>query len=88
MDARSTALFKQDVVSRHARAADRAPHAALSAAGSQEATPGVDFFTAIKSMTITGYYTTEIGLQQELGDDGVLAQAELRGLHASGASEV
>src|SRR3954447_9185317 len=25
---------------------------------------------AIKSMTITGYYTTEIGLRQELGDDG------------------
>jgi hypothetical protein len=23
-------------------------------------------------MTITGYYTTEIGLRQELGDSGVL----------------
>ena len=32
--------------------------------------PGVAFFRAIKSMTITGYYTTEIGLRQELGDDG------------------
>ena len=32
--------------------------------------PGVAFFHAIKSMTITGYYTTEIGLRQELGDDG------------------
>jgi glucoside 3-dehydrogenase (cytochrome c) hitch-hiker subunit len=32
--------------------------------------PGVDFFRAIKSMTITGYYTSEIGLRQELGDDG------------------
>jgi hypothetical protein len=31
---------------------------------------GVAFFRAIKSMTITGYYTTEIGLRQELGDDG------------------
>jgi hypothetical protein len=30
----------------------------------------VAFFRAIKSMTITGYYTTEIGLRQELGDDG------------------
>jgi hypothetical protein len=31
---------------------------------------GIAFFRAIKSMTITGYYTTEIGLRQELGDDG------------------
>jgi len=32
--------------------------------------PGVAFFRVIKSMTITGYYTSEIGLRQELGDDG------------------
>jgi len=32
--------------------------------------PGVAFFRAIKSLTITGYYTSEIGLRQELGDDG------------------
>ena len=32
--------------------------------------PGAAFLRAIKSMTITGYYTTEIGLRQELGDDG------------------
>src|SRR5947207_6503544 len=29
--------------------------------------PGIAFFRAIKSMTITGYYTTEIGFRQELG---------------------
>lgn len=40
---------------------------------------GVEFFRAIKSMTITGYYTTEIGLRQELGDDGRLAFAEFEG---------
>lgn len=44
----------------------------LSVDGSQEDAAGVQFFTAIKSMTITGYYTTEIGLRQELGNDGVL----------------
>jgi len=38
--------------------------------GTPEDAPGVAFFRAIKSMTITGYYTTEIGLRQELGDDG------------------
>ena len=31
---------------------------------------GSDFFRAVKSMTIDGYYTSEIGLRQELGDDG------------------
>lgn len=34
---------------------------------------GVEFFRAMKSMTISGYYTSEVGLRQELGDDGVLA---------------
>jgi hypothetical protein len=40
---------------------------------------GRDFFTAIKSMTITGYYTSEIGMRQELGDDGTLFFAEFKG---------
>jgi hypothetical protein len=30
---------------------------------------GVEFFRAIKILTITGYYTSKIGMQQELGDD-------------------
>lgn len=41
--------------------------------------PGVEFFGAIKSMTISGYYTTEIGLRQELGDDGRLATEQFVG---------
>lgn len=45
------------------------PLAAEGAASADDA-PGVAFFHAIKSMTITGYYTSEIGLRQELGDDG------------------
>ena len=40
---------------------------------------GVEFFQSIKSMTITGYYTSEIGLRQELGDDGQLFFAEFKG---------
>jgi hypothetical protein len=40
---------------------------------------GVDFFQSIKSMTITGYYTSEIGLRQELGDDGQLFFVEFKG---------
>ena len=45
------------------------PLAAKGTAAAEDA-PGIAFFHAIKSMTITGYYTTEIGLRQELGDDG------------------
>jgi hypothetical protein len=44
----------------------------LAAENSAEDPAGVQFFTAVKSMTITGYYTTEIGLMQELGTSGVL----------------
>jgi gluconate 2-dehydrogenase gamma chain len=34
--------------------------------------PGVPFFNAVKGMTIAGYYSTQIGLEQELGDSGQL----------------
>lgn len=44
-----------------------------------EDAPGVDFFRAIKSLTITGYYTTEIGLRQELGEDGRMVLAAFEG---------
>jgi hypothetical protein len=40
---------------------------------------GVDFFKAIKGLTITGYYTSEIGMKQELGDDGQLFFLEYPG---------
>jgi hypothetical protein len=40
---------------------------------------GVEFFQSIKSMTITGYYTSEVGMKQELGDDGQLFFAEFKG---------
>ena len=43
-------------------------------------TPPVDeFFDAIKSMTIIGYYTSEVGMRQEMGDDGTLFFAEFKG---------
>ena len=45
----------------------------------KEAQIGVEFFQAIKSMTINGYYTTEIGLRRELGDSGQLFQAVSQG---------
>jgi hypothetical protein len=54
------------------------PLAAESGAPAEDA-PGVAFFRAIKSMTVTGYYTTEIGLRQELGDDGRMVLGAFEG---------
>jgi hypothetical protein len=31
---------------------------------------GVEFFQALKSLTVTGYYTSRVGMLQELDDDG------------------
>jgi glucoside 3-dehydrogenase (cytochrome c) hitch-hiker subunit len=78
LDSRSAALFKKDFISASpAQQTDLLTR--LSAQKSVEARTGVDFFAAIKVMTITGYYSSEIGLRQELGDDGVLAQATFVG---------
>jgi glucoside 3-dehydrogenase (cytochrome c) hitch-hiker subunit len=40
---------------------------------------GREFFQSIKSLTVTGYYTTEVGLRQELGEDGTLFLAAYPG---------
>ena len=40
---------------------------------------GVDFFKAIKSLTITGYYTSEVGMREEMGDDGNMFFMEYKG---------
>jgi hypothetical protein len=40
---------------------------------------GSEFFEAIKSMTIIGFYTSEVGMRQEMGDDGTLFFAEFKG---------
>lgn len=71
LDARSNELFKARF--RDATAPQQVDLLTrLTATRSEEAAEGVQFFVAMKAMTITGYYTTEIGLRQELGDSGVL----------------
>ena len=80
IDERTRALSGNDFV--RATAADQtALLTRLSEEGnpSGEAPLGVEFFQAINSMTINGYYTTQIGLRQELGDDGRLFHAEFAG---------
>jgi len=80
MDERSRALFGKDLVSTSAEEQTKLL-TRLSAEGNpeNEDSIGRDFFTALKSMTINGYYTTEIGLRQELGDSGQLFSLEFQG---------
>jgi hypothetical protein len=80
VDERSRSLFGTEFVE-----ADAAQQTILLTRMADEDTraeedqAGAEFFRAIKSMTISGYYTTEVGLRQELGDDGRLAMAEFSG---------
>ena len=80
MDERSRTLFGKDFM-----AASAAEQTTLLTRLSKEGNPdgedqiGLEFFQAIKSMTINGYYTTEIGFRQELGDDGQLFLGQFPG---------
>lgn len=80
MDGRSQELFGTDFVS----AAPDQQTALLTIVASPknkafEDQVGTEFFKAIKALTITGYYTSEIGMKQELGDDGQLFFLEFPG---------
>ena len=80
MDGRSQELFGTDFVS----ATPEQQTALLTIVASPknkafEDQVGIDFFKAIKALTITGYYTSEIGMKQELGDDGQLFFLEYPG---------
>lgn len=72
MDTRSRALFNAPF-NEAAPAQQIDLLTRVSMENSTEDPTGVQFFTAIKSMTITGYYTTEIGLREELGNNFPLA---------------
>jgi hypothetical protein len=80
MDARSRALFGKGLLAATSTE-QTALLTRLSTEGNQGAEDriGVEFFQAIKSMTIDGYYTTEIGLRQELGDSGQLFLGQFEG---------
>jgi hypothetical protein len=80
MDDRSRVRFGKELA-----AASAAEQTALLTSVSDESKHaaddrvGAEFFQAIKSMTISGYYGTEIGLRQELGDDGQMYLAAFAG---------
>jgi len=80
LDARTQELFGADF----AAAAPEQQAALLTLLASPknkalEDQVGIDFFKVIKSMTTTGYYTSEIGMRQELGDDGQVFFADYPG---------
>lgn len=54
--------------------------AVVTALSTQPAgTPGADFFRAIKQLTVTGFYASEVGMRDEIGDDGNMFFAEFKG---------
>jgi hypothetical protein len=80
MDTRAQELFGANFVS--ATPEQQTALLTIVSSGKNKSTSdqiGVEFFEAIKGMTVTGYYTTEIGLRQELGEDGNLFFASYPG---------
>jgi hypothetical protein len=80
LDGRSQARFGVDFV----RARPDQQTALLTALSSEkdgavEDEIGRDFFRVVKAMTVTGYYGSEIGLTQELGDNGQMFFLEFEG---------
>jgi hypothetical protein len=80
IDRRSQALFGTDFATTDPENQTRLlTQLSTEAVSAKEDQVGVDFFRAIKSMTINGYYSTEIGLRRELGDSGRMFQTVSQG---------
>lgn len=80
MDTRSTALYgKPFTGATPEQQTELLTRLAAASGHAADDVPGVPFFTAIKTMTISGYYSTKIGLEQELGDNGQLFTAVFEG---------
>jgi hypothetical protein len=79
MDNRSKVLFGKDLVSASPQDQTYLLTRVSSDPPDEADHEGADFFRVLKSMTISGYYSSEIGLRQELGDDGQLFQPEFKG---------
>jgi hypothetical protein len=80
VDGRSRELFGADFVS----ARPDQQTALLTILSSEKSTAladeiGRDFWGVIKALTVAGYYGSEIGLKQELGDDGQMFLLEFQG---------
>ena len=80
MDRRSRALHGTDFIEL-AVEDQEALLTAVSARDGADAADGegIEFFEAIKRLTITGYYTSEAGMLEQLGDDGTLYFSDIEG---------
>jgi gluconate 2-dehydrogenase gamma chain len=73
MDTRSSALYgKAFTAATPAQQTELLTKLTAASGHAADDAPGVPFFNAMKAMTISGYYSTKIGLEQELGDNGQL----------------
>ncbi|MEO8484497.1 MAG: gluconate 2-dehydrogenase subunit 3 family protein [Acidobacteriota bacterium] len=80
LDTRSRALFGRSfVASAPEQQTEFLTRLSDGRVSAPEAPAGIAFFEAIKGMTIAGYYTTEVGLRQELGDDGRMVLSRFEG---------
>jgi gluconate 2-dehydrogenase gamma chain len=80
MDTRSTALYGRPFTgAAPEQQTELLTKLAAPSGHAADDAPGVPFFTAIKGLTISGYYSTKIGLEQELGDNGQLFTAVFEG---------
>jgi gluconate 2-dehydrogenase gamma chain len=80
VDTRSSALYgKPFTGATPAQQTELLTKLAAASGHAADDAPGVPFFNAMKQMTISGYYSTKIGLEQELGDNGQLFTAVFEG---------
>ena len=71
MDERSQELFGADFID--AESNEQTALLTIISSEDNQSLPertGVEFFQALKQLTVTGYYTSEIGMLEELDDDG------------------
>ena len=80
LDRRSRAVYGEDFIDLpvDAQEALLTTISARDGAGAADL-EGVEFFEAIKRLTVTGYYTSEVGMREEIGDDGTLYFADVEG---------
>jgi glucoside 3-dehydrogenase (cytochrome c) hitch-hiker subunit len=81
IDDQSRSRYQKDFVAASAeqQTALLTPLADEASQAAKDGSGGTTFFQTIKSMTISGYYSTQVGLQQELGDDGIMVWAVFKG---------
>jgi gluconate 2-dehydrogenase gamma chain len=81
LDSRSTTLYggKAFTGATPEQRAELLTKLAAPSGHAAEDAPGLPLFTAMKALTISGYYSTRIGLEKELGDSGQLMSAVFEG---------